>query len=173
MDPNIWGPKFWFSLHSLSFTYPFYPDENDKKRVKTFFEMLEYCLPCVVCRVNYKKNIDSFPIDPHLENRKSLVYYVIDLHNIVNIEKGKPALSHDEAISIYEKQFGKKINLDDPEPHITNGKKLSDDDWQKRQEMKTAYGRIILKTQKYWAIIIILLLTILLAFAIFMYYNKK
>ena len=32
MDPNIWGPKFWFSLHNISLTYPFYPTDEDKLR---------------------------------------------------------------------------------------------------------------------------------------------
>ena len=40
MDPNIWGPKFWFSLHSVSFTYPFSPDAKDKERYKILFYLI-------------------------------------------------------------------------------------------------------------------------------------
>jgi disulfide bond formation protein DsbB len=129
MDPNIWGPKFWFSLHCVSFTYPFNPDKIDKERYKTFFELLEHLLPCVLCRKNYSKNIKNYPIEGHLTNRKSLAYWVMDIHNMVNMENGKPNMTRDEMLESYEKQYGRKIFLDDPEPHITK-KKLDDYAWQ-------------------------------------------
>ena len=172
MDPNIWGPKFWFSLHSVSFTYPFYPDETDKRRYKTFFELLEFVLPCVVCRVNYSKNIKQFPIDNHLKNRKSLALWLIDLHNMVNIEKGKPTLTYEEAISVYEKIYDRKIYLEDPEPHVTNGKKLSDEEWQRKQEMKTMFGRFRRETHKYWIYFIMSMLVIILILAVYMVSRK-
>ena len=68
MDPNIWGPRLWFSMHSISFTYPFYPTDKDKEIYKNFYKLLEYTLPCGLCRNNYKKHIEMFPIEPHLEN---------------------------------------------------------------------------------------------------------
>lgn len=141
MDPNIWGPKFWFSLHSVTFTYPFYPDEADKERYKTFFNLLEYVLPCVVCRVNYSKNIRSHPIDAHLKDRKALVNWAIDIHNMVNVENGKPVISYDEAMMVYEKAFGRKIHLEDPEPEVSKGKKLDDATWKKNYENKTFKGK--------------------------------
>jgi len=141
MDPNIWGPKFWFALHSVSFTYPFYPDEADKERYKTFFNLLEYVLPCVVCRVNYSKNIRGYPIDGHLKDRKTLVKWLIDLHNMVNVENGKPSLNYEEAISVYEKAYGRKIHLEDPEPEKSGGKKLDDATWKLNYENKTFKGR--------------------------------
>jgi len=132
MDPNVWGPKFWFSLHSVSMTYPFYPDEEDKRRYKSFYELLEFVLPCALCRENYRKNLLSYPIDKHLKDRKSLVYWVIDVHNMVNVENGKPTLTYNEALDIYERQFGRKIMLEDPDPKGSK-KKLDDTQWQRRR----------------------------------------
>ena len=172
MDPNIWGPKFWFSLHSVSFTYPFYPEKEDKIRYGAFFHLLEFVLPCVVCRVNYSKNIKEHPIEPHLKDRKSLVYWVIDIHNMVNRENGKPVLTHEEAIGIYEKIFDKKIYLEDPEPHVTQGKKLSDEEWKRKQELKHIYGQCKNEFKKYWSIIALIFLTTILIFAICMLKKK-
>lgn len=135
MDPNIWGPKFWFSLHSISMTYPYDPDEEDKKRYKSFYELLEYVLPCALCRINYSKNLKNYPIDRHLKNRKSLVYWVVDVHNMVNVENGKPTLTYSEVIDLYERQFGRTIYLDDPDPNGSK-KKLDDSIWQKRRQIK-------------------------------------
>jgi len=172
MDPNVWGPKFWFSLHSVSFTYPFYPDDADKARYKAFFELLEHVLPCVVCRVNFKKNISAHPIDRHLKDRKSLAQWVIDIHNMVNIENGKPALSYKEVIKIYEELYDRKIHLEDPEPHITLGKKLSDEEWKRNQEMKTVLGKFKRELKRYWLIAILIILIIILSFSICMILKK-
>ena len=109
MDPNIWGPKFWFSLHSVSFTYPFSPDTKDKERYKTFFGLLEHLLPCVLCRNNYSKNIQNYPIDGHLDSRKSLAYWVMDIHNMVNSEIGKKFMSYDVVLKKYENVYQKDL----------------------------------------------------------------
>jgi len=163
MDPNIWGPKFWFALHSVTFTYPFYPDETDKEKYKTFFNLLEFVLPCVVCRVNYSKNIKEHPIDNHLKNRKTLAYWAIDIHNMVNVENGKPMLGYDEALEVYEKTYGRKIYLDDPEPEVSMGKKLDDSTWRRNYENKTWKGHFKNNVLPYaFPFIIIFILIILL-----------
>lgn len=172
MDPNVWGPKFWFSIHSVTFTYPFYPDQKDKLRYKTFFEMLEFVLPCVVCRVNYSKNIKNFPIDRHLKDRKSLVHWGIDLHNTVNIENGKPALTYKEVLDIYEGIYGRKIHLEDPEPHVTHGKNLSDEEWKNAQEMKTLAGKLKKDLQRYFIYGALAFLIIMIIFSIHMLRKK-
>ena len=135
MDPNIWGPKMWFSLHSISFTYPFYPDEKDKMNYKNFFELLEFTLPCVICRNNYAKNLKQYPLKNHLKNRKSLVYWLIDIHNMVNMETNKPTFSHRDVINMYEKIYGRRIFLEDPEPYLKNSK-LDDSLWLKQRHKK-------------------------------------
>ena len=163
MDPNIWGPKFWFSLHSVSFTYPFSPDIQDKERYKNFFGLLEHLLPCVLCRKNYSKNIRNYPIDGHLESRKSLAYWLMDIHNMVNVENGKPSMTRDEMLENYERQYGRKIYLDDPAPHITK-KKLDDIAWQ------TENGKFSLFPK--WKIVILLII-IILFIAILMYLTYK
>ena len=163
MDPNIWGPKFWFSLHSVSFTYPFSPDIQDKERYKNFFGLLEHLLPCVLCRKNYSKNIRNYPIDGHLDSRKSLAYWVMDIHNTVNMENGKPSMTRDEMLENFERQYGRKIYLDDPAPHITK-KKLDDIAWQTEQGKLTLFPK--------WKITILIII-IILFIAILMYLTYK
>ena len=163
MDPNIWGPKFWFSLHSVSFTYPFSPDTQDKERYKTFFGLLEHLLPCVLCRKNYSKNIRNYPIDGHLESRKSLAYWLMDIHNMVNLENGKPSMTRDEMLENFERQYERKIYLDDPAPHITK-KKLDDIAWQSELGKFTLFPK--------WKMTILLII-IIIFIAILFYLTYK
>jgi hypothetical protein len=112
MNQNIWGPNLWFSLHTMSFTYPLKPSQQDMQHYKSFFEALQYTIPCSVCRKNYKRHLQESPIDKHLESRKSLVFWLIDIHNMVNGETGKKILSYDAVIRKYEKVYGRKLVLE-------------------------------------------------------------
>ena len=57
MDPNIWGPNMWFSLHSNTFAYPFKPTEEQAEKMAIFFNNLEYVIPCKICRINYRTRL--------------------------------------------------------------------------------------------------------------------
>jgi hypothetical protein len=111
MNQNLWGPKYWFTLHTISFEYPMYPTDNDKRIYQQIFTSFQHVLPCSVCRENYKKNLKEHPIENYLENRKTLVYWVIDIHNKVNVETGKRTYSYDEIILMYEKLLNNPIKL--------------------------------------------------------------
>jgi hypothetical protein len=37
LDPKIWGPHYWFFLHTLAMCYPNYPNEVTKKK---YYELL-------------------------------------------------------------------------------------------------------------------------------------
>ena len=111
MNQNIWGPHLWFSLHSISFNYPLKPTIEDKNNYKNFFLNLQEVIPCSVCKKNYKRHLNEHPIQDYLGNRKSLVYWLIDMHNMVNVEIGKKLFSYDIVIKKYEDVYQKKIIL--------------------------------------------------------------
>ena len=111
MNQNIWGPHLWFSLHTISFTYPLKPTSSDMNNYKIFYESLQNVIPCNICKKNYIRHLKEHPIDPHLNSRKDLVYWVIDMHNMVNAETGKKILSYENVLKKYELVYKRKINL--------------------------------------------------------------
>ena len=106
LKPNIWGPHGWKFMHYISLGYPENPTIDNKNRYKNFYYSLQDVLPCEKCRENYKKNILEYPIDDHLDNKDSLVRWVVDIHNRVNTELNKPTLNHQEAIDLYLNSTG-------------------------------------------------------------------
>jgi hypothetical protein len=122
MNQNIWGPHLWFSLHTMSFNYPLNPNYQDKKQYENFFISMQHVIPCPVCKKNYIRHIKEHPIEKFLENRKSLVYWVIDMHNMVNAETGKKIVSYDYVIKKYETAYQKKIILEDNTSPQNKGK---------------------------------------------------
>ena len=112
MNQNIWGPHLWFSLHTISFNYPLKPKKEDILQYHNFFTSLQNVIPCSICKKNYIRHLKEHPINLFLNNRKDLVYWVIDMHNMVNAEIGKKILSYDIVLKKYENVYNKKIQLE-------------------------------------------------------------
>jgi hypothetical protein len=111
MNQNLWGPHLWNSLHTMSLVYPLRPTEEDKKNYKNFFTSLQYVIPCSICKKNYMRHLKEHPIDNFLENRKTLFEWVVDIHNLVNVETGKKPMSYDIALKKYGEVYKKNIDL--------------------------------------------------------------
>ena len=127
MNQNIWGSTLWFSLHTISMNYPNNPTYIEQKDYKNFFISLENVIPCRICRKNYQRHLKEHPIDNHMGSRKELVYWLIDIHNMVNAEIGKKIISYDKVIEKYEKIYQKKIfddkiNLNNFKVNLNNRK---------------------------------------------------
>ena len=117
MNQNIWGSHLWFSLHTITLNYPLKPTDEDKENYKNFFISLKNVIPCSVCKKNYKRHLNEHPIDNQLNSRKDLVYWLIDIHNMVNGEIGKKILSYETVLKKYENVYHKKniLNISDDE----------------------------------------------------------
>jgi hypothetical protein len=137
MNQNIWGPHLWFSLHTISFVYPLKPNKMDKENYKNFFLSLENVIPCAICKKNYKRHLKEHPIDNYLDSRKNLVYWVIDMHNLVNGEIGKKILSYDTVMKKYETVFNKKFILDSEnnEDKLDNDEKYVNNSYNKNENI--------------------------------------
>ena len=107
MDPNIWGPHAWQFLHSITLAYSDNPSESERQNYAQFFESLKDILPCEKCRIHYTQNLQTYPIENHLENKESLFRWLVDIHNRINIDNGKPEYTYDEVTELYEKMYNK------------------------------------------------------------------
>jgi hypothetical protein len=106
MDPDIWGPRLWFFLHTISFNYPDNPTFDDMKHQQEFYENLVYIIPCAVCSKHYSEHISKNP--PKLSSKKELIKWTIDLHNSVNQTLGKKIYTYKEAVDIISNSFKKE-----------------------------------------------------------------
>ena len=112
MNPKFWGPHAWVFLHSVTMNYPKNPSQQDKQKYRDFFKSMERVLPCEKCAFHYSKHIDEFPIDPALESRDTLVRWLIQIHNEVNISLNKPEYTYEQVIEEYRYKIN-NINRDE------------------------------------------------------------
>tara|TARA_B110001469_G_C9451254_1_gene227918 strand:+ start:266 stop:691 length:426 start_codon:yes stop_codon:yes gene_type:complete len=102
LNPNIWGSKAWFFLHSIALNYPKYPTEKDKQDFKIFFESLANVIPCPDCSEHYKNNILKNPIDLNLNNNIDLNKWLVNIHNNVNIKNNKNVITYEHFLKNYK-----------------------------------------------------------------------
>ena len=102
---NIWGPPAWTFLHTVTYNYPENPTEDDKRNFYNFFVNLQYVLPCEKCKAHYKQNIKKYDLKNNLDSRQELVKWLIDLHNDINRDNGKPVWSYSEVYNKYQNMY--------------------------------------------------------------------
>ena len=117
LDPKVWGPHYWFFLHTLAMTYPHHPNSVTKKKYYEFIQNLPLFLPVEEVSGEFSKLLDKYPITPYLDNRDSFVRWMHFIHNKINEKLEKPQISlndffvkyyneyktHDEKVSEYYK----------------------------------------------------------------------
>jgi len=101
VEPSVWGKHAWKFMHSVTMGYSECPTDNEKKNMKTFFTSIQDILPCARCRENLKKHLKKYPINDEVVcSRESLVKWLINIHNEVNMSLGKKPYGHRKAIGL-------------------------------------------------------------------------
>lgn len=108
LDPKIWGPHYWFVLHTIALSYPERPTEVSKKKFYDFYQNLPLFLPIEDIGNNFSKFLDKYPVTPYLESRQSLVRWTHFIHNKINAALNMPTLNLEEALSAYYEHYKPK-----------------------------------------------------------------
>ena len=66
LDPKIWGPHYWFFIHTVAMTYPIRPNAVTKKKYYEFIQNLPLFIPVENISGEFSKLIDKFHTLPQL-----------------------------------------------------------------------------------------------------------
>ena len=105
LDPKVWGPHYWFFLHTLAMTYPHHPNGVTKKKYYEFIQNLSLFLPVEDISTEFSKLIDKYPITPYLDNRDSFVRWMHFIHNKINEKLEKPQISLNDFFVKYYDEY--------------------------------------------------------------------
>jgi hypothetical protein len=108
LDPKVWGPHYWFFLHTLAMTYPHHPNAVTKKKYYEFIQNLPLFLPVEEISTAFSKLIEKYPITPYLDNRDSFVRWMHFIHNKINVALEKPQVSLNEFFVNYYNEYKPK-----------------------------------------------------------------
>lgn len=102
---NVWGPHYWFIIHTVAMNYPKIPGATTKKKYYEFYQQLPTFLPHKKARKLFNNLLEKYPITPYLDSKESLVKWTHFIHNKVNIVFNKPTISYKTFYETYHKQY--------------------------------------------------------------------
>ncbi len=105
LDPKIWGPHYWFVLHTITLTYPAKPNETIKKKYYDLIQNLPLFIPIENIGNYFSELLDKYPITPYLDSRESFIKWMYFIHNEVNKSLGYEELTLAESLEKYHKQY--------------------------------------------------------------------
>ena len=112
LDPKIWGPHYWFFIHTAAMTYPIRPNAVTKKKYYEFIQNLPLFIPVESISGEFSKLIDKYPVTPYLDNRESLIRWTHFIHNKINQKLEKPQISLSEFyVKYYEEYKSQNVKM--------------------------------------------------------------
>ena len=105
LDPEVWGPFYWFVLHTIALSYPTHPNETIKKKYYDFLQNMPLFLPISTMGNKFSELLDKYPVTPYLDSRESLIKWMHFIHNKINTQTNKPTMPYHEYISLYESYY--------------------------------------------------------------------
>ena len=85
LDPKIWGPHYWFVLHTIALTYPDIPNDTTKKKYYDFIQNLPLFVPDIEIAKTLVTLIDNYPVTPYLDSKESFMKWVHFIFNKIHI----------------------------------------------------------------------------------------
>ena len=108
LDPNVWGPHYWFMLHTIAVSYPTHPNAVIKKKYYDFFQSLPMFLPDLQSSEYFTQLLDLYPVSAYLDSRKSMIEWTHFIHNKVNEKLEKPKISLSDFYTKYYSEYKPK-----------------------------------------------------------------
>jgi hypothetical protein len=114
LDPEVWGPYFWFVLMTMAVKYPEHANGVTRKKYYDFIQNLPLFLPEYAIGNRFSVLLDKYPVTPYLDTRESFLRWVVFIHNKVNTSIHKSELTMTEALNAYYSHYvPKKIAIMD------------------------------------------------------------
>ena len=108
LDPLVWGPHFWFFLHTLAISYPHHPNAVTKKKYYELIQNLPLFIPNESIGSSFITILDEYPVTAYLDNRESLIKWMHFIHNKINEKLEKPKITIHEFYSRYYEEYKPK-----------------------------------------------------------------
>ena len=107
-DPGVWGPHYWFFLHTVAESYPETPNAVTKRKYYDLIQNIPLFIPVPEFGNKFSNLIDKYPVSPYLGSRESFVRWVHFIHNKVNASLGKEEISFLKSVDLYKSHYKDK-----------------------------------------------------------------
>jgi len=107
-NPEVWGPHYWFVLHSIANSYPKVCNQVTKRKYYDFIMNIPMFVPDSEIGNYFSNLLDKYPVTPYLDTRESFKRWMNFIHNKINSHLEKDNISFDRANEIYSNHYRPK-----------------------------------------------------------------
>ena len=111
-DPNVWGPNYWFFIHTLGFLYPDMPTDGEKKKFYNLIQCLPDFMPHDKISNKFKDILDEYPVSSYLNSKESFLKWIHFIHNKINVLIDKKEMSYLDFVNQYNNLYKPRSILD-------------------------------------------------------------
>jgi hypothetical protein len=104
-DAHVWGPSFWFFIHTIAMNYPDRANDVVRRKYYDLIQNMPIFIPNVEMGNRFSRLLDKYPVTPYLDKRESFIRWTIFIHNKINIILGKSEMTLEEAIETYNRAY--------------------------------------------------------------------
>lgn len=105
LNPAVWGPHYWHTLHTIAFQYPHFPNAATKRKFYDFVKSIPLFIPVKSMANDFNEMLDLYPVAPYLDTRDSFVRWMHFIHNKINEKLEKPRVSLHEFFQQYYHEY--------------------------------------------------------------------
>jgi FAD-linked sulfhydryl oxidase len=107
-SPSVWGPHYWFFLHTVAQSYPLSPNQVTKRKYYDLIQNYPLFIPDEEIGNKFSRILDKYPVTPYLDSRDSFIRWTHFIHNKINAILGKPEISLPLALDKYRAEYKPK-----------------------------------------------------------------
>ena len=111
INPKLWGPYFWQTIHFVAYGYPKNPNSEDKQVYFSFYENMMKVLPCDKCTNSAQEIFKKLNLKDSLDSRDNLIKWTYLFHKSVNNELGKDSPTLEEFMHNFTNRSNNFIRL--------------------------------------------------------------
>ena len=104
-NPDIWGPHYWFFLHSIANCYQKVCNKVTQRKYYDLIMNMPLFLPDPEIGNYFSSLLDKYPVSPYLDSRESFKRWMIFIHIKINTHLNKDNISNAKADDIYMSHF--------------------------------------------------------------------
>jgi len=104
-SPSVWGPHYWFFLHTVAESYPLSPNQVTKRKYYDLIQNFPLFIPNEDIGNKFSKILDKYPVTPYLDGRESFMRWMHFIHNKINVMLGKEEISLPLALDQYDGEY--------------------------------------------------------------------
>lgn len=105
LDSKVWGPHYWFFLHTVAMCYPHRPNTITKKKYYEFVHNIPLFIPIESMATYFSQLLDQYPVSPYLDSRDAFIRWMHFIHNKINQRLEKPSISLSKFYENYYEQY--------------------------------------------------------------------